>query len=649
MIQEQELDRPPILQRIEDPQELLAQIVDCIEKEDSRGLKTYILEHKLRDESLYWELILKIGEKISAKVCEDNPVFFDTCNRCLAYLVKMGKPKEMLLAVLEQMDTFIDDVKYKCFLPPLQLSLSKISSKLFHSLDITLETVSAHIRGLTTPENTNLEGDERKLYHLDSVVVRITDNVEAFLNFLDPFVNSVKLSGKGLSDSKKHEALVLKKHLIRLFDFPFNCLDLTEDPDKSKPKTNSRLCVEKAMELLSHVETNFQRLISSADVTPVQPVREGDDEKGDESDSREEGNYDNPLNEKKQKAIDESNAYNEDNDFVENWDFQLEITKEAQACLAYIIHVEHLGVHKYPQIFSYEFLFQYNLPAISLMLKNTFYPINYKGLLLCKAFTDLINQEAYVAYCLDDPHFIILLNDLIFVMTKCPVRDHRTLATPLFTSIIKKFQAGGRYQIFQNILSTCDHSGVKGYIITILKDDISNFIKQRKTSLSDSVHASTTATQEVISPFFGNKLKRLIFLVIKLPDKETTDMLQNADQIISTINFLRFVVVADPSHVNITGLWNYLSDIDTQFLAPLRLGLDISLAHYKLELNNILAGKATEDAGGNEMEFNVSAGGMNVPKMEKGQKINFFQQALNAHELMISLLCRLTELIDQNS
>lgn len=250
----------PVIEQIDDPEKLLAEITECLHQKDTRSLKTHILEHKTKHDSIFWELILRIGKCIDAETFEHHPEFFDVCCRCLMYLVKVGNPKETLLALLEQVDTFIDDVKFKNFLPPIQTALLKIPTKLFHSLDITLETVSSHLRSLELPENSQLEGEELKIFHADKIVIRLADILYVYLKFLEPFVNAVVVHLE-MTVAAKKEALVLKKHLIRLFEHPLCHLILTYDPSSNKAKSDSRICAELAVSLLTKVETDFHKLM----------------------------------------------------------------------------------------------------------------------------------------------------------------------------------------------------------------------------------------------------------------------------------------------------------------------------------------------------------------------------------------------------
>lgn len=645
-VENMELDLP-VIEKIDDPEKLLAEITECLQQKDTRSLKTYILEHKTKEESIFWELILRIGQCINAETSERHAEFFDVCCRCLMYLVKVGNPKECLLALLEQVDTFIDDVKFKNFLPPIQTALLNIPTKLFHSLDITLETVSSHLRSLELPENTQLEGEEVKIFHADKIVIRLADILYVYLKFLEPFVNAVVVHLE-MTDAAKQEAVVLKKHLIRLFEHPLCHLVLTYDPTSDKAKSDSRLCAELAISLLSKVETDLHKLMkharmkSSSECTIKKP---NDDMQTEGKKGLGQEECENEENEIKLASL---NAPKDAvTDIVDAWDFQMEVVPLAKACLAYLVHVEHLGLSKYPAVYTYGYLLDFYLETISVLLKNTNYPVNYKGLLLLNVLTQLVPKNTIAIDYLDNPNYLTVINDLIHIMVKCPVRDHRTMATTIFPVFISRFVAAGRFQIYQSILISCDHSGLKGYLITLLKNDINDNLRialSQNASEKDGESENKNINSTVCEPFMGKRLEKLLKLALILPEKETTDMLEHSDQIISSLNLLRFLILADSPESNITGFWSILPDIETEFLSPLRRGLDLSRAHYVLDLDTMKAGQKSGRKGA-EVDFSIE--GMTLPLMEEREKVELLGKAVNTHDVMLSLVARVSELVDQ--
>jgi hypothetical protein len=72
----------------------------------------FILERKLSDESIFYEVAGELAISLTAENLENSPIFFEACQRCMNYIIKRGNPKELLIAILEQMDSFKYTVNY---------------------------------------------------------------------------------------------------------------------------------------------------------------------------------------------------------------------------------------------------------------------------------------------------------------------------------------------------------------------------------------------------------------------------------------------------------------------------------------------------------------------------------------------------------
>ena len=52
-------------------------------------------------------------------------------------------------------------------------------------------------------------------------------------------------------------------------------------------------------------------------------------------------------------------------------------------------------------------------------------------------------------------------------------------------------------------------------------------------------------------------------------------------RIIAALNFLRYLLLRDPRHKDLTGVWSMLEDIDKGYLSDVVTGLELSKMHYK--------------------------------------------------------------------
>ncbi|XP_021341792.1 glomulin-like [Mizuhopecten yessoensis] len=593
-------------------EETLCLIKESLKFYDSKGLKTLILEEKLSDQSIYWEVATELTKHLTAENYEKYTVFFDSCQRCLNYLIRTGNAKELLLALLEQADTFIDDVKWKALLDGIQQTLLKLPSKRYHSLDIALSTIHAHVKSLPEPDDHELEGEENKLLELDPAVQRITDVLLGYLAFLEPFVLEVSLNDPNVNRQKdKHQILMLRRYLLLLLNHPLIFLDLAfcEKEQERKAKGYARECVEKTMKLLCELCPNFFKTITDC----LEDIR---------------------LSKLKNKRTVDKKKEGEDDetDIVDNWaeckDEGL-IPLPSLACLSYLLLVEGLGQEHFPAIYTHKYILEFNLQFVLLLFQKQESLIVSKGVSLIGVLIRGITPTTFTVEDLDNPNYTKALNCLIQVMIRCPVKETRGQAVQMFSTYIKMFTLPARVHIYEMIFNTCKHAGVIGYSIQLVKDEIDTALKQENPD----------------TEFLGLNLKRMLKFVAQLEEGAESDLLESSDRVIPALNLIRYLVLRDPLSANRTGLWSYYEDLEKDFFAPLRLALDFSKSHYKLELENFKEGKASVDKG-MELGVNISVAGMPMPKVPRSQQIQIVESAINTFDLIDSLLSRIVELAD---
>ncbi|XP_069112247.1 glomulin-like isoform X1 [Argopecten irradians] len=614
MAEECEMEHTPgsIDDQAQAAEETLRLIKESLKFYDSKGLKKLILEEKLSDQSIYWEVATELTKHLTAENLENYTVFFESCQRCLNYLIRTGNAKELLLALLEQTDTFNDDVKWKALLEGIQQTLLKLPSKRYHSLDIALSTVHAHIKSLPEPSDHELEGEENKLLELDPEVQRITDVLLGFLVFVEPFVSEVSLNKANVDREKsKHQIAMLRKYLLLTLNHPLVFLDLAfcEKQQERKAKGYARMCVEKTVNFLCELCPDFFKTIMQC-LEEIQLSK---------------------LNAKKSIEKKEEDG-EETTDFIDNWaeckDEGL-IPLPSLACLSYLILAEGLGQERFPAVYTHKYILEFNLQFVLLLFQKQESLIVSKGVRLLEVLIRGIAPATFTVEDLDNPNYTKTLNCLINVMIRCPVKEVRGSAVQIFSNYIKMFTLPARVQIYEMIFNTCRHAGVVGYSIQLVKDQIDATLKQE--------HPDTD--------FLGLNLKRMLMFVSQLPEGAESDLLETSDRVIPTLNLIRYLILRDPISSNITGIWSYYEELEKNFFGSLRLALDFSKSHYKLELQNFKKGKASVEKG-MELGVNISVAGMPMPKVPRSQQIQIVESALNTFDLIDSLLSRIVELAD---
>lgn len=302
-------------------------------------------------------------------------------------------------------------------------------------------------------------------------------------------------------------------------------------------------------------------------------------------------------------------------------------TAETVACLSYLLFVHHIGMDAFPFVFGPTFVLKSNMEHIDFLLKRTEESVSSKGLELLEHSLLRVDNESLHEDLLDIKAVGQVLQDLVKVMTLCPIEHLRKKSLAMLQLVIDKFCVEGKYKLFRCLLKTSNHSGLEGYIIQNIKNQIDLALK-----------ADTQNRW-----FLGTRLTALLHMVLLLPEGAETDLLQNSDRIMASLNLLRYLVIKDDEFINETGVWTELQKIELRFLRPLHTGLNMSRAHYEAEIKNTIDKKKGPHS---KTVYSVSAGGTKLPDMTPEMQLQVLQSALFTFDLMESVLARVEELIE---
>ena len=588
---------------IESVEERMKLIRECISYKDPIGVKKLILEDKFNEESEHWELLSILGECITQENFDSCPGFVSVCERCMKYIINVGKPKELLLALLEQADGFGDSVKFSTFLGLLEMVILKLESNQFYSLELALETLSDCIKNLELPKSLDLEGDERRAPDLDPDVGKINTDVAEYLNFLSKFVSNLSEFGCKESELQKRKK-ILVKYLLKVLQHPLVYLDLQAKEVKGRTvKSDSVNCMERLMSQLTLLQPRIADLIEDC------------------------LKHNERLNRKKRIKLDTS----EDLSFEEE-----PVSMLALSCLSYLMFVEGYGQHEMPCLITKQGIMESNLPFVIALMRKEESEVRLKGVQLFQCLLQNLSEETRLSYeDLDRPEYFQILDALFDIMIRCPVKDIRQQCVKIVPDFIQRFDPRARYQISLKLFGSLKHAGAFGYCVQLFKNQMEEIIADPWTGSKDA------------QIFCGINLKRIFLLMISLPEGPATDLVENSDRIISVLNFIRYLVLKDPPETNLTGIWDFYPHIEKEFLKPLQLGLDMSKGHYQLEITGLEEGNQTKESNEEQVEMSVSVAGFKMPKMSRGQKISIMKMAMNTLDLITSLLVRVNELVDQ--
>ncbi|KAM6990325.1 glomulin, FKBP associated protein a [Tautogolabrus adspersus] len=555
----------------------------CIEEGHSAQVLSIILDEKNQDivRCMGWNLLPPVIQVLLKKEDKNLP----PCLAVFNHLLQTCGPKELLIGLLEQLehddpDTIAESLHL--LLNPLQKVLLCLGSRKASSLGMTLSSVLDQVAKLPLPYTKEQEEDD--VFSLCRCCTDLTD-------FVKPFVQEAKFNTLNLNESMAGEPAAGKEDELRTELLKFCMKTLSRPLLEVQLKDPDTL----AESPLRNFATEILKTLSAIGESLPDLVYQ-------------------PLLKRKQVP-----------GFLEE---EVRYPKESLASLAHLVFVHHLTADTFPSVFSPVFSLRSNMEHINLLLSRIDESRIQKGLELYEKSLVRVEDGSLHADLLEIKPFLTVPQNLVKVMTICPRHDLRTRGLKVFQLSIDKFDTEAKYNFFQYMLKTSNHSGVEGYVIKNIKKQIDIALQPGNSN----------------TWFEGVHLLPLLRKVLSLPDGPETDLLQYLDRIMESLNVLRYLVIRDKVTENQTGIWTELYKIEDTFMKPLRVGVNMSRAHYERELYNTMEtkrGKAKENP-----VLSVSVGDEKLPNMTSESQIQALHSALHTFDMIESVLVRIEELTE---
>ncbi|GIY62630.1 hypothetical protein CEXT_175031 [Caerostris extrusa] len=471
-----------------------------------------------------WNIISTVCLTVKTKELVQDENELDICKKILLNLVDRGNPKEVIVALMEDADSFKNHFHFCLLLDPLKLALEKVPGKRGRSLEWVLSTLNAHIQTLPLPRDLDLEGEELLLLDTDPAVIDTNYILKNYLQFVDAFVNEVSFEAVRVmedyyTDRIEHQQEILQKYILILFDHPLLYHDL-HVVDDTKPKSTIRTLCESYVKSLSKICGNVFNLFK----------------------------FDSSFIRKK--------AESDDSDVVPILAF---------SNLAYLMFVENIAIDFQPFVYNHKYVFMTILKYIIPFLSKQENLVLFKSLHLAKILLDRLDPFEISYNYVEMEGFTKFSELLLSVAILSSFNRHRKMAIDVFKSYIDKCDWKGRYHLINQVLCTAGDSGAEGFVIDMYKSYLNELLQEKVTD----------------HYFLGKNLKLFLKKIFTIKDGVETDLLQDRDRIIASLNFLRYLVIRDKTLVQ-----DFIDDIKGKFLDPMVKGLDISKAHFKLEAEN---------------------------------------------------------------
>ncbi|XP_077394184.1 glomulin, FKBP associated protein a [Festucalex cinctus] len=576
---------PPDSYTTEDHDIFLIAGRSCIEEGNGAQVLSIVLDDTNQDmvRCMGWNLLPPLVQVLLKKEDKNVP----HCVAIFNHLLETCTPKELLIGLLEQLEqeepVLIAETLH-LLLKPLQKVLLRLGSRKGSSLGMSLSSALEQLAKLPVHHTKEQEEDDILL------LGRCCSDLTAFVK---PFVQEAIREccmGDCKMSAKLDGALVDQEELrTELLKFCMSALSrpLLEIQLNDSDTLASSPLREFATEIL-----NILNAIGES--TP--------------------GLVYQPLSKRKKVA-----------GFFEE---EVRYPKESLASLAHLVFVHHLTADTFPCVFNPVFCLRCNMDHVSLLLSRSEEFRIQKGLELYEKSLVRVEDNSLPSELLEIKTFLTVPQNLTKVMTICPRHDLRCKGLKVFQLSIDKFNLEAKYNFFRFMLKTSNHSGVEGYIIKNIRSQIDVALRPGKSNIW----------------FEGFRLLPLLRLVFTLPDGPETDLLQYLDRIMEALNLLRYLVIRDKLSENKTGIWTALCQIEDVFMKPLRVGINMSRAHYERELSSTME-KNKKNVKETSV-ISVSVGDEELPNMTSESQIQALHSALHTFDMMESVLVRIEELTE---
>ena len=253
------------------------------------------------------------------------------------------------------------------------------------------------------------------------------------------------------------------------------------------------------------------------------------------------------------------------------------------------------------------------IAGIFLSFSTTF--LVSKGLKLLERVTGA--EEMFGIHC-NWETYAELCHSLTQVMVYSEDEIARKSAVNIFKRLFSFFSPPLLHYLYKYLLWRVSHSGITGFLITILKEHI---------------HQSLTSTVSVEHQlyFSGPSLHTLLKRIIHITTNNANQLPNELDSILSTINLIRYLLLRDSKLTNVTHVW---------YLIP-------KIRNYSAKLGNL----ATEAIVflHKDLEISAKRNTSHVMNSSELRMDESTQLTITKLSLIIDVNDRLCEIINENS
>lgn len=546
-----------------------------------------------------------------------NAKLYNGCEEILKSIAAKGSEGEVILELLEVIDTTKNDNTVVSILKALQLCLLRQRERV-RSLEWCLNSIQLYVSDLplSAELRQRMDAEEEKFLEEDDEVRRIISFYFYLFLFYEPILEQIVATEVRTSDVHFRNCGITRRNvlacfIIQLFNEPFAILDLSEpcaavgDMPATNPNSYSRQCAKS-------LTTHFSTLIPD----PLQLIGYGE--------RRNRWPYVLPdSDETIMNAPPPADIFH----------IEEKAPLTGLAVMFYAMIAERMLAENAPKIYRKVYLFEMGMYYVTDLLNSSEDSLHTKGIRLAEHLLLNLGEEKLQDDTLELEVHTTFLTNLISVLNTTQVRRNSKNGIELLKLYITRFETvEAKHYHIRRLLQTVDNTKICGYLVTIYKNII-----------ADQLNDLAANEAAVISSFCsGPELQQLLLEhICVIPNGVETDILQQNDLILAALNMLRFLALRDSK--NQTQFWDYIDQIQEKFLKPLREALDCSRAHYRLEEKRIHEKKLPSVA------CDISTGGRvanDFMAMTTENRLQVLTIGQNTFDLIESLMSRLTECIE---
>lgn len=282
----------------------------------------------------------------------------------------------------------------------------------------------------------------------------------------------------------------------------------------------------------------------------------------------------------------------------------------------------------FPHVYSKIFLLQHCLKLVNVLFKIDHQFVLERAVQLVDCLLKDFDYLEVPYLVLELKEHSIFCKALSYIIIHNESKILRGKALKSLEAYIRSFDHQGRYCVIINLFQSLSHSGLKGHIITLYKQMFADFVSLCNWACFPTYYK-------------GQKFLDLLQVFTRLERKEETDIVDESDEIISTLNFLRFIVQSNLVS-DYEPLLYYIRELPEYYLEPLRRGIKLSKEHYNLKFKELEESEKQSDC-----KVSVTVSGKNLWEMPTEQKNELLNLSLTTLDLVDSLLNRVVELMEK--